>query len=115
MLRYVVVAALFLVSVVARRPLAERLAHDFCPLDPDVLVRPFVRRFFLRVSLLWGAVLATQAGFVLWLLLVSSLRAFVVERQLVNSVLTKPISMAALLDAVTAALHGELAGELATV
>jgi len=82
------VAALFLVSVVARRPLAERLAHDFCPLDPSVLVRPFVRRFFLRVSLLWGVVLATQAGFVLWLLFVSSLRAFVVERQVVSSVLT---------------------------
>jgi hypothetical protein len=82
------VAALFLVSVVARRPLAERFAHDFCPLDPAVLVRPFVRRFFLRVSLLWGVVLATQAGFVLWLLLVSSLRAFVVERQVVSSVIT---------------------------
>jgi hypothetical protein len=82
------VAVLFVVSVVARRPLAERLAHDFCPLDPDMLVRPIVRRFFLRVSLLWGVVLATQAGFVLWLLFVSSLRAFVVERQLVSSVLT---------------------------
>ena len=82
------VAALFLVSVVFRRPLAERFAHDFCPLDPDVLVRPFVRRFFLRVSLLWGVVLATQAGFVLWLLFVSSLRAFVVERQVVSGVLT---------------------------
>ena len=82
------VAVLFVVSVVARRPLAERFAHDFCPLDPDMVRRPIVRRFFLRVSLLWGIVLATQAGFVLWLLLVTSLRSFVVERQVVNSGLT---------------------------
>ena len=79
---------LFVLSVAARRPLAERLAHDFCPLDPDMMRRPIVRKFFLRVSLLWGVVLAMQAGFVLWLLLQASLGAFVVERQVVNSVLT---------------------------
>lgn len=79
---------LFVLSVAARRPLAERLAHDFCPLDPEMMRRPIVRKFFLRVSLLWGVVLAMQAGFVLWLLLQASLGAFVVERQVVNSVLT---------------------------
>jgi hypothetical protein len=82
------VAALFLGSVLARRPLAQHLAHDFLPLDPALLARPFVRQFFMRVSLLWAVVLLTNAGFVLWLLLESSLRAFVIERSVVSAVLT---------------------------
>ncbi len=82
------VAVLFLVTAVARRPIIEKLARDFCPLDPEMFARPFVRRFFLRLSLLWFVVLATQAGFVMWLLLASSVRTFVVERSLVSAVLT---------------------------
>ena len=82
------VAVLFLVTAVARRPIIERLARDFCPLDPEMFTRPFVRRFFLRLSLLWFVVLATQAGFVMWLLLESSVRTFVLERSLVSAVLT---------------------------
>jgi len=82
------VAILFLASVVWRRPLAERLAHDFCPLDPDVMSRPFLRTFFLRISLLWFAVLTVNAGFVMWLLVESSLKAFVVERMIVSTFLT---------------------------
>jgi hypothetical protein len=82
------VAVLFLVTAVARRPIIERLARDFCPLDPEMFAKPFVRRFFLRLSMLWFVVLATQAGFVMWLLLASSVRTFVVERSLVSAVLT---------------------------
>ena len=82
------VAVLFLVSAAARRPIIERLARDFCPLDPEMFSRPFVRRFFLRLSLLWFVVLATQAGFIMWLLLESSVRTFVLERSLVSVVLT---------------------------
>ena len=82
------VALLFLVTAVARRPIIERLARDFCPLDPEMFTRPFVRRFFLRLSFLWCVVLATQAGFVMWLLLESSVRSFVLERSLVSAVLT---------------------------
>jgi hypothetical protein len=83
-----VVALLFLVTAVAGRPMIERLAHDFCPLRPEMMARPLVRRFFRRVSFLWSVVLAVQAGFVLWLLLASSVRAFVLERSIVNAVLT---------------------------
>jgi hypothetical protein len=82
------VALVFLGTAVARRPIIERLARDFCPLDPEMFTRPFVRRFFMRLSLLWFVVLATQAGFIMWLLLASSVRAFVVERSLVSAVLT---------------------------
>ncbi|MDE3087521.1 MAG: hypothetical protein KGJ77_12265, partial [Acidobacteriota bacterium] len=81
------VAALFLVTAIAGKPLVERLAHDFCPLDPELMKHEFLRRFFLRISLLWAVVLTTQAGFVLLLLLRTSLRAFVVERTVVSTVL----------------------------
>ena len=37
---------------------------------------------------MWCAVLAVNAGFVMWLLVESSLRAFVVERMVVSTVLT---------------------------
>src|SRR4051812_29339722 len=40
----VVVAGAFLLSVPAGRPLAERLAHDFVPLDPEIIALPSVRR-----------------------------------------------------------------------
>jgi hypothetical protein len=82
------VAILFLVTALARRPLIERLAHDFCPFDPEFMKSEFLRRFFLRVSLLWAVVLTTNAGFVLMLLLRSSLKAFVIERTVATTVLT---------------------------
>ena len=83
-----IVAMLFFASAIAGRPFTQRLAHDFCPLDPEMMKRPFVRAFFVRISVLWGAVLVTNAGFVMWLLLTSSIRVFVVERALVSWVLT---------------------------
>ena len=78
------VAAAFLVSVPAGKPLAERLARDFCPLDPDMLKRPYVRRFFLRVSLLWTFVFFSNATLGLWLLLTASVSSFVVLKTLVT-------------------------------
>ena len=81
------VALVFMASAFIRRPLVERLAHDFCPLDPDVMGSAVVRRFFLRVSLLWGMILLVNAGFVLWLLVRTSLAAFVWERTMVTWVL----------------------------
>jgi hypothetical protein len=78
------VALAFLVSVPLGRPLAERLAHDFCPLDPDLVKRDFIRRFFLRISLLWTFVLLLNASINLWLLLVSPLRSFVLLKSAVS-------------------------------
>ena len=76
-----VVAALVLVgSAALGRPLTQRFVHDFCPIDPELLGRPRVRRFFVRVSLLWATVLIFNAGITLWLLLSSSLRTFMLER-----------------------------------
>lgn len=81
------VAVVFLITAAAGRPFVQRLAHDFCPFDPELMKRDFLRRFFLRISLLWAAVLTTNAGFVMFLLLRTSLRAFVIERTMVSCVL----------------------------
>ena len=52
----VAISAAFLLSVPAGRPLAERLAHDFVPLEPEVLGLPGVQRVFIRITLLWAFV-----------------------------------------------------------
>ena len=84
-----VVTALVLVgSAVIGRPFTQRFAHDFCPIDPEILARPSVKRFFVRVSLLWATVLMLNTGVVLWLLISSSLQAFVLERTAVTWGLT---------------------------
>jgi hypothetical protein len=75
-------------SAIVRRPFTQRFAHDFCPLDPELLRRPRVQQFFVRVSLLWAAVLLVNTGLVLWLLLSSSLQAFVLERTAITWGLT---------------------------
>ena len=84
----VVIALVLVGSAVIGRPFTQRFAHDFCPIDPELLARPRVRQFFIRISLLWATVLMLNAGIVLWLLLSSSLKAFVLERTAVTWSLT---------------------------
>jgi hypothetical protein len=80
MLTAVVAAFVLIGSAVLGRPLTQRFVHDFCPIHPELLARPRVRQFFVRISLLWATVLIVNAGITLWLLLSSSLRTFVLER-----------------------------------
>ena len=75
-------------SAILGRPFTHRFAHDFCPIDPEIMKRPLVRRFFVRISVLWGTVLMLNAGFVSWLLLSSSLRSFVIVRSVITYGLT---------------------------
>lgn len=75
-------------SAIIRRPFTQRFAHDFCPIDPEIMKRPLVRQFFIRISVLWATVLMLNAGLVLWLLMSTSLRSFVIERSLVTYGLT---------------------------
>jgi Protein of unknown function (DUF3159) len=84
-----VVASLVLVcSAVIGRPFTQRFAHDFCPIDPELLARPRVRRFFIRISLLWATVLMLNAAMMFVLLLSASLPAFVLERTAITWGLT---------------------------
>jgi drug/metabolite transporter (DMT)-like permease len=84
----VVISLALLVSAVVGRPFTQRFAHDFCPMDPAIMKRPLVRRFFIRISVLWATVLMLNAGIVFWLLISSSLRSFVLERSAVTYGLT---------------------------
>ncbi len=76
----IVIAFVLFGSALIRRPFTQRFAGDFCPIDPEILARPLVHRFFVRISVLWATVLLLNALFVLWLLVTSSLHAFVLER-----------------------------------
>jgi Protein of unknown function (DUF3159) len=82
------IAGVFLVSVPAGRPLAERLAGDFCPLPETFMSSPPVRRFFTRITVLWAFVQLTNAAFSLWLLATQPVHTYVVARTAASWVLT---------------------------
>lgn len=84
----IVIALVLFGSALLGRPFTQRFAGDFCPIDPELLARPLVHRFFVRISVLWATVLLLNAGFVLWLLVTSSLHAFVLERAAVTYTMT---------------------------
>jgi intracellular septation protein A len=76
----VVVAGAFLLSVPAGRPLAERLAHDFVPLDPQILGLPSVQRVFIRITLLWAFVNLANAIVSIALLMSQDVGTFVAAK-----------------------------------
>ena len=82
------VGAVFLVSVPAGRPLAHRLAGDFCPLPDAFMGSPPVRRFFARITVLWAFVQLTNAAVSLWLLATQSVETYVFARTVLSWVLT---------------------------
>ena len=77
-------ATAFLVSVPVGRPLAERLARDFCPIPPHGLASEHVQRFFSRISLLWAAANFANVAVTMWLLLSQSVGVYVVSRTAVS-------------------------------
>jgi hypothetical protein len=76
-MRTVATAAVFALSVCIGRPLIARFAADFCPLSPDVQIRPAVVQLFRRLTYLWAAVNAIVAAATLTLLLTVPLAVFV--------------------------------------
>ena len=75
-------------SALLGRPFTQRFTHDFCPLTPELLARPTVHRFFVRVSFLWAVAMFVNGGVVLWLLLTASAGAFPLERVAITLSLT---------------------------
>ena len=76
-LRTIVTAATFALSVLVGRPLIARFADDFCPLTPDVRARPAIVRLFRRLTYLWAGVNALAAAASLTLLLTVPTAVFV--------------------------------------
>ena len=71
---------MLVLTALAGRPFTQRFTHDFCPLTPELLARPSVHRFFIRVSFLWAVAMFLNGAIVLGLLLTASTRAFPLER-----------------------------------
>ena len=82
------IAGAFLFSVPLNRPLASRLAADFCPLPSEVHANTHVKRFFRQISLLWAFAQTMNAGVTIWLLFSQSLGTFVVLRTFVSPTIT---------------------------
>lgn len=82
------VATAFLLSVAVRRPLAQRLAHDFCPFEPEVFGNRHVTEFFKQISLLWSFTQFANAAVTIWLLTSQSLTTYVVVSRFVSLGLT---------------------------
>ena len=76
----VLIGTAFLVSTLAGRPLAARLADDIVPLDAATKAHPLVRQFFLRLSLLWSLTSLINALITLWLLFTQSITTFMVVK-----------------------------------
>src|SRR5262249_61241412 len=76
------VAGAFLLSVPLGRPLAERLARDFCPIPSGVLAHAPVRRVFLQISLLWAFTQLANAPVTRWLPFSPSVATFLVAAPL---------------------------------
>ena len=74
------VGAVFLGSVLVDRPLAEKLAHDFCPFDDATAGHPALRSFFVRLSLIWSVTSMINAALTLWLLLTQPVTTFVIVK-----------------------------------
>lgn len=71
-------AAVFLVSVLVGRPVIARLAHDFCPIAPEVAARPAVIRLFAGLTVLWAGVHLLTAAATFGLLISLPVPIFVV-------------------------------------
>jgi hypothetical protein len=76
----VAVGAVFFGSVLLGRPLIARMAHDFCPISPEVAARPSVVRLFAGLTVLWATVQIVNAGATLGMLVSLPTTLFVVLR-----------------------------------
>ena len=78
----------FLISLHRKRPLAERIAKDFCPFDAETANHPMLKLFFARLSGLWAFSSLFNGAFTLWLLLTQDLATFVLIKAFTGPVLT---------------------------
>jgi hypothetical protein len=84
----VFIAGVFLASVPAGRPIAERLAGDFCPLPAHFIGSPPVRRFFARITVLWAFVQLANAALSIWLLITQPVGTYVLAKSVTSWALT---------------------------
>ena len=108
----VVIATLFLGSLLTAQPVVARLARDFYPLDDDLAGRPRVQRLFWRLTLLWAVIVGSKAAVTLWLLNTQSIHQFVAIKSVVNPSLIILGTALTILLSVKVARHEGLMGSL---
>jgi hypothetical protein len=84
----VVIAGVFLLSVPTGRPMAERLAADFCPLPTLFLAHPGVRSFFIRLTLLWTFVQLANAAITIGLIVTQPVTTLVWAKSVSSGIMT---------------------------
>ncbi len=84
----VALAAVFVGSVLVGRPLISRLAHDFCPIAPEVLVRPAVMELFVGLTLLWAGVHLLTAATTFGMLVSMPVATFVLVKTVTSMSIT---------------------------
>ncbi len=97
----VALAVVFLGSVVIGRPVIARLAHDFCPICPEVAVRPAVLRLFGGLTVLWAGVHVVTAAITFGLLVSMPVATFVAFK----TVACLAVTVAAIVVTILWALH----------
>ncbi len=70
------------------RPLAQRIASNFCPIPEEVLAHRHVQHRFLRISLLFSCALLLNAAVALWLQFPQSVETFVLVKPLATGSIT---------------------------
>jgi hypothetical protein len=83
-----IMAGVFLVSVVIGTPMVERLALEFWPLTPEMLARPAVSHLLRGLTFLWAGINLAIGATMLTLLLCLPLPTFVAIKQLVSLAIT---------------------------
>jgi hypothetical protein len=84
----VAIGGIFLFSIPAGCPLAERLVGDLFPLPPALMARPAIRRVFIRITLLWSFANVLNAVLTIGLLLSQPVAVFVVAKTVMSMSLT---------------------------
>jgi Protein of unknown function (DUF3159) len=82
------IAGAFLLSATINRPLAGRLADDFCPIPADFRANAHVKRFFRQISLLWAFIQSINVIVTLWLLFTQSIPTYMVAKTATSTTLT---------------------------
>jgi uncharacterized membrane protein len=82
------VAVAFLASLWVGRPIIGRLAHDFCPLSPEIASRPSIKRLFNRLTLLWAGVHLLSAVATFLLLVSLSTATFILVKTALSIAIT---------------------------
>jgi hypothetical protein len=105
----VVLATLFLGSVLIGRPLIARLADDFCPISPDVAQRPRVVRLFAGLTILWAGVQLLSAVTTFGMLVSLPVAMFVAFKTIASLGITAAAISVTVVWALRIAHHEQLA------